>query len=192
MKRVITSLLVFVSVAALASDKINVAPLPPCEYVDTECVTNIPLPVWTSEMRHFKFTLEFDPAYSNNIEIAFGKDVIEEGTLSPAETEMSFAYDCGEWILTYGDGHTFTEAASTNTIVASVSFRMHVSKDGSPLSLVIVDNDAPILQNIDSKFIHDLIPPTWNLMRITTRGIRPLNERLRFKYSQDRLVIILR
>ncbi len=165
--------------------------LPPCVYADTECSTNIPLQAWSSELRHFKFTLDFNVA-SNNIAIAIGEDITDDGVLSANETDVSFGYDCGKWILCDNSGNAITEAANTNTCDKVVSFKMRISKEGVPLALNLTDNGMPFLSGVSTNYIKAFSPQNWNTIRLTTRGTESLSERLQFRYSEDGLIMILR
>lgn len=82
--------------AALASP---FAQLPSSSFPDTEVSTNVPFLFRRDHAGRFNFALDFNATPSNNVEVAFGSDLDADGVLQPRETALSFAWDCGQWIL---------------------------------------------------------------------------------------------
>jgi hypothetical protein len=74
-----------------------VSTMPEAEWDDTEVVTNAALPAARADSRVFGFSLELDGTASNNVEVAFGRDVDHDGMLSRAEADLLVGWDCGEW-----------------------------------------------------------------------------------------------
>lgn len=68
---------------------------PPSEFIDAESSVNVPLP--TTEGRHIRLTLDFDPSPTNAVQVAFGKDANADGELAPEETALRVGCDCGVW-----------------------------------------------------------------------------------------------
>ena len=87
MKRAMT-VLMFMSVAsAWASEPVALS-LPAVEKADAEVVTNVSLPALSRRAGRFAFSLGCRATPTNNVEIAFGADVDEDGVLAPRETRL--------------------------------------------------------------------------------------------------------
>ena len=70
---------------------------PPSEFADRESSNTVPIP--TGQGRHLNLTLTFEPTQSNAVQVAFGRDLNNSGTLEPEETELVVGCDCGEWFV---------------------------------------------------------------------------------------------
>ena len=66
---------------------------PPSEFVDAESSVTVPLP--TTEGRHIRLTLAFDPSPTNAVQVAFGIDANHDNDLAPEETVVRLGVDCG-------------------------------------------------------------------------------------------------
>ena len=56
--------------------------LPQVEFLDTEGVTNVPIPSLAQNVRKCTFSMSFTGTSSNNVEIAFGTDADNDGVHS--------------------------------------------------------------------------------------------------------------
>lgn len=114
----------------------------------------------------FALTIGLDAATSNNVEVAFGIDVDEDGILDFEEREFVVGWDCGAWFYrdlrsdvsetaAFADGRRelrWTLCLNGNTRVA----RQLAAADGGfsiPFSV------APTFFN-----------PAWDVARVTVRG----------------------
>lgn len=99
MKRLLAALLIVSAGTASARHRLETGPLDPSPWADTEATTNLFFEIGESEMRNVVFSLDFEATPSNNVEVAFGKDVDGNGTLTPEEQEMTAGWDCGKWFV---------------------------------------------------------------------------------------------
>lgn len=76
-------------------------------YADSEATTNILFHSGDAEVRMFYFTLELDASISNNVSVAIGCDVNENGVLERAEMDTVIGWDSGSWF--YHDRRAGTE-----------------------------------------------------------------------------------
>ena len=92
MKGILTVLMLMEAVSAWASQPMLLS-LPPVEKADAEVVTNVPLPALSRRAGLFAFSLGCRATPTNNVEIAFGADVDEDGVLAPRETRLVVGWD---------------------------------------------------------------------------------------------------
>ena len=92
-ERTISATFAALATAVVAAEQTLPTP-PPSAYVDAESSVNVPLP--TTEGRHVKLTLAFNPSPSNTVQVAFGQDLNADGDLAPEETHLVLGVDCGE------------------------------------------------------------------------------------------------
>ena len=83
---------------------------PPSEFVDAESSVTVPLP--TTEGRHIRLTLAFDPSPTNAVQVDFGIDANHDNDLAPEETALRVGCDCGAW---FGGGEGVFELKSPKT-----------------------------------------------------------------------------
>ena len=131
--------------------------LPPPIHADTEVSTNVPFAFEQQSLKEYRLTVGFVPTPSNNVEVVLGKDADDDGGLSFQEEGFVMACECGEWYAKGigGEIEPVVEGPDTNgyvTAVVDVSIRRHKS---------------------DPKWLYDR---TWNLMRITVRGVDAAEE----------------
>ena len=84
--------------SVVAAEQTLPAP-PPSTFVDTESSLNVPLPDWPELGRRIKLTLSTQATPSNNVQIAFGKDLNGDEDLEPEETQIIVGVDRGEWFV---------------------------------------------------------------------------------------------
>ena len=85
------------ALAIVLSASADIHPLPtppPSEFVDVESSLTVPLP--TTEGRHIRLTLAFDPSPTNAVQVAFGIDANHDNDLAPEETALRVGVDCGQ------------------------------------------------------------------------------------------------
>jgi len=186
----------FLFLAALSSaGTLTVPSLPPATFADTEVTTNVAVSVWTDTLRHVQVSLTCDTTPSNNVQVAFGTDESNDGNLSAEETGLILGWDCGEWFI--------TSAAVTNRFIAppadpairkTLSFHMRLGEDGVPRSLQVTDGSSPIVFTGQ-----DFEPPppwlfskTWNLLKITARGVDVHDGHVSLKFNTDPVILLLR
>ena len=148
--------------------------LPPAVHADTETVTNVPFTVLLDVAGCFSFDLVCHATPSNNVEVAFGRDADGNGILDVGEEDCIVGWDCGAWFVRKGaDGEplaTVPERPSDNG-TRMLSWRLRVGTDGMPSRLdARADGDAVFgtLADTPPAWLHS---PSWNLFRLTGRGI---------------------
>ena len=142
------------SCCLFAAFSATVGVLPPCDYADTECSTNLPFVVDFREMSRFVFGLSLDASPSNAVEVAIGTDADNDGNLSVEESAYAFGYDCGVW---------FCRDTAKNRLNALAAL---------PVAALSPTN------RLERSFIlnRHKVKSVWNLAKVTRRGSAPIGE----------------
>ena len=180
--------------AAAAADAYSVCPgrLPRGEYADTEATTNVPFAFGPQGARHFRFEMDLTATPSNNVQLAFGRDADLDGALSADETDMAFAWDCGEWRIVDGAaGEALSSAAATTSGFKSLSWDLLLRR-GLPRRLAVSENGAGLFSYLDDSPRPWFHSPEWNLLRLTVRGADAPTEDVRVAVEISGLSIKLR
>ncbi len=150
------------------------AALPPAVHADTETVTNVPFAVALDVAGCLSFDLVCHATPSNNVEVAFGRDTDGNGMLDVGEEDCIVGWDCGAWFVREGaDGEPLAAVPEQSPTgdVRMFSWRLWVGADGTPSRLdARADGDAVFgtLADAPPAWLHS---PSWNLLRLTGRGI---------------------
>ena len=166
--------------------------LPPWEHADTEVTTNCPFSFASPFVVDFRLAMEFESTPSNNVQIAFGRDADADGVLSADETGMIFAWDCGEWILFGTNALPFASspAVDTNahkTVLWDLQFKRKV-----PKRLLLTENGIPLLPDLEMDPAPWFYDRTWNMVRLTARGIDDSAESFTVDLTEKGGLIFLR
>ena len=165
------SVIVF-GLALLTAEASSVGPLclPRSQHADTESVTNVPFVCGQQGLRNFGFALTFAGTASNNVQLAFGRDADFDGTLSAPETDLTFAWDCGEWLLVGPEGIlALVEATATTNAVKELDWNLRLKRN-RPRSLSVCENGVPLFQDLAASPCAWLFDPDWDILRLTVRG----------------------
>ena len=159
-----TLVCLFAVLVSACSFAVEVPALPPSEYADTEVSTNFVFAVGESGGRRLVFSLELEAATTNNVEVAIGCDADCDGRLSLDETALAVGYDCGEW---------FTRSAAKDSVIHS---------------------DAAVSgmfrRTYEVRSRH--IDPSWNLVKVTRRGLGVANEDIVINMIESGFGVIMR
>ena len=147
-------------------------PLEDAEFADTEASTNVPPPVCTSSPHAFSFTMDFAGSPSNAVEIAFGVDADADGALAPDEARLVIGWDCAAWFVrNETEGEILSEPAAVVAGSQTLSVSMRIGRNGRPSSCAVNGGNTPLFTSLASApppWLHDC---SWNLCRITSRGV---------------------
>ena len=141
---------------AVSSFCVELPALPTSEYADTEVSTNFSFAVGESGGCRLVFSLELQASPTNNVEVSIGHDVNEDGNLSLDETALAVGYDCGEWFVrsAANDSVTYFDAADSGLFCRTYEVRSN---------------------HVDL---------SWNLVKVTRRGLDVANESVGVKLRQ--------
>ena len=154
--------------------------LPSVEHLDTETVTNVPFTAWQEHRRHFTFKVAFDATPLNNVEMAFGTDgatgttgvpPVEDGTLSPDESDLVVGWDCGAWFVEEGaTGERVTAAPAGGCGAHELVVRVRLGRGGAIDDVRFLDNGAEVFAELSASKPPWLHASGWNRLRLVGRG----------------------
>ena len=188
---------VFILVACAATfacaKAVGPVPLENAVFADAEASTNVPPPVCTSVPHVFSFTMDFAGSPSNAVEIAFGVDADADGALAPDEARLVIGWDCAAWFVrNEAEGETLSEQAAVVAGSQTLSVSMRIGRSGRPSSCAVNGGSAPLFTGLASAppaWLHDC---SWNLCRITSRGVGSHGASFLVSSSPDGLKVIMR
>ena len=141
----------------------NLARPAPSQFADTEVSTNVPCALDLPSLKEYRIGLGLVGTPSNNVEVALGHDANGDGVLSLDEAAISLAWDCGEWII----GGNREEGIG----------------NGVPLVTSEPDTNGFVVAEIAVAVSNHKAKPawlydrTWDLVRVTRRGVDDPEER---------------
>ena len=192
------SALLFCVGAALAAWARTVVPasLPPAVHADTEVSTYVPFTAVLDAAGRFAFDLSCRATPSNNVEVAFGSDAIGDGVLELEETDRVVGWDCGSWFTRKGaDGACQMENGEwkiengVEPEVRTLSWRVRVRTDGTPFRLEATADGTLVFADLP---LESTYSPSWNLLRLTGRGLDESLETFTFSVTPDGTTFIMR
>ena len=161
-KIAILNVLLFLLISVVSAADVGQFPSP--EFADTEVSTNFTFAVGEGSNRRLVFSLELEASPTNNVEVAIGCDVDEDGSLSLDEAALTVGYDCGEWFVrsSANDSVTYSDAADSGNFRRTYEVRS---------------------RHID---------PSWNLVKVTRRGLGVANENVTFSLVESGFGLTIR
>ena len=172
------------------------AALPPAVHADTETVTNVPFATALDAAGRLSFDLVCRATPSNNVEVAFGTDANGNGVLEPEETDRVVGWDCGSWFTRKGaDGACQMENGEwkiengVEPEVRTLSWRVRVGADGTPSRFEATADGLPAFAE---RSLESIYRPSWNLLRLTGRGLDASLENFSVSSTPDGTVFIMR
>ena len=156
----------------LAKETLSISALPSPQNLDTEVVTNVPFKSWEDGLVKFDYSIAFRITSSNNVELAFGSDVNNDGILTHDEMELTVGWDCGEWFIeNVCTGERITSLHIGDYGLHEFSCKMAFSRAGRRIEKIIcTDNSAPLFMRLSQEKPLWLFSKSWNLLRIVARG----------------------
>ena len=182
--------------ALVAAGAPSRAALPPVTHADTEVSTNVPFTATLDAAGRFVFDLSCRATPSNNVEVAFGTDADGNGVLEPEETDRVVGWDCGSWFTRKGaDGACQMENGEwkiengVEPEVRTLSWRVRVGADGTPSRFEATADGSPSFADLP---LESTYSPSWNLLRLTGRGLDASLETFTFSVTPDGTTFIMR
>ncbi len=192
MNKITTCLFVVFSLSLSHAARVDVA-LPDWEFVDTEVSTNIVRKFDIQGSGPFEYQIAFEGTSSNNVEIAFGRDVDDNQILSPRETGFTLGWDRGAWFFCVGDEEPHYEEETANTPLQKTLVCSLFVRDGKlPKDPLISTAQKELFTNLTSNLSHLLHNPNWNLVRLTARGHYSPQSHFHLDLHREGLRVILR
>ena len=179
MKYLLIVLCLGLTLTASASERIVVPSLPDAVHSLVEVETNVAISTGTAAENKWTLTIECDAAVSNCVEVVFGRDAKEDGTLGIEEGELCVGWDCGEWFWRDRRANTACRVVGTTQRLDMV---LYLARDREAKSLASSEFPSVVSPTCFN--------PDWNLARVVSRGAEPV--RVDSKVSIDALKLRIR
>ena len=157
----------------------NLARPAPSQFADTEVSTNVPCALNLPSLKEYRIGLGLVGTPSNNVEVALGHDANGDGVLSLDEAAISLAWDCGEWMARgmSDEGWGMRDVPLTT--------------GGPDTNGFVVAEIAVAISNHKAKpaWLYDR---TWDLVRVTRRGVDDPEERVSLYTRVAGLMILVK
>ena len=175
-----------------ANDSIRTS-LPPVAHADTETTTNVAFGAGIRYSGRFTLSLECLATPSNNVQVAFGTDANANGVLDLEETELLTGWDCGARFVQQGhDAARLTAPATPTNDMGSLSWNIRLSSTGVPRTATFNGNGVPLFADVAAMHPNWLYSRSWNMLRLTGRGLDASGESFEVSILPDGFTIILR
>ena len=197
MRKLLLLLIANTSGIVWAGSPITVTPLPASEYADTEVTTNCPFSLADPDVRHLRLQLNLVATSSNNVEVAFGRDVNGDGALTLEEIAFAVGWDAGRWIMREGLAiasvvpRQWTASAASETSVKQLRFSLDWNATRAQ-GITATENGRSLAWALPEPLPTWLHDPTWNTMRLAVRGAEAPNETLWAKAQVEGTTLMIR
>ena len=169
--------------------------LPPPQFIDTEVSATHRLDQSAFGLRGLDFRLDFNGTPSNNVEVAFGRDLDANGALAPHETDVVVGWECGRYFIErFRTGERIEEPnVGTNDVTRSLAWHYTLRKSGKVFKAFAVTNEVGVaFAQVSTNAPAWLYSRDWNLMRLTARGVDVQGERFVVEVQSSGFSINLR
>ena len=159
------------STGTIFARTIQIQSLPNSSFADTEVVTNIAIHTLRSDVRQFDLYLRLDTTMTNDLEVALGKDMDNDGILGIDEIETTYGLRGGGCFVENTSECESRQSDATDT--SNHAFAIHIVNSSVmvPQQLNITDNGNAIFAEIAETLPTWLYRTSWNMMRIMRRGV---------------------
>ena len=163
----------------------HMAQIAPSQYADSESKTNRTWNLNLPSLKQWSTSIELVGTASNNLEFAIGHDANRDGRLSFDERGWWIAWDCGEWIL----GGMRDEVWGMSEAVSEEGWRFVTGgPDTNGVVWAYIEVDIRRHKSNPAWLYSD----TWNLMKVTRRGVDDPLELVQLETRTSGTVVILR
>ena len=187
---VVSVAVVLIAGAALAKE-VFVGELPISPFIGTEVSTNVPFNVSRNDTTSFTVELEQNGVESNNVQVAFGQDLDEDGDLASDETDLVLGWRRGSCFIedVENEDRRLDDSA---TDIEKLTLKMRVVNDScySPRLVSFVNELGDRFSDVAvSDF---LFKTNWNLLKVTRRGVESASEWCRITSAYRSFAIRIR
>ena len=161
--------------AAGAAEARTVRParLAPSPFADTEASTNVPCAFDLTSVKSYRLSVDFVATYSNNVVVSYGHDGDRDGCLALGERSLEIGWDCGAAFVRGlgGEATPEVEGPDSNGVVRISLFVPIKAHKANP------------------EWLYDR---SWDLVRVTRRGVDDPQERVSIRTRQSGLSVIIK
>lgn len=179
---------------ALPSSAKTLPPLPEPAFADGEVSRFYPFDQSGLGSVWIDLSASFVGTASNNLEIAFGQDVNQDGKLSLRETDLILGWSCGHYFLErFKACEVYDETSvSTNDFARSLGWNSRVRRNGQILSFSLTNECGVAFANTLASPPSWIYDTRWDRMRVTARGEASRDARFNFVILSRGNVIFIR
>ena len=178
-----------------AAAGVGLPQLPAPEFLDTEVSATYRLEQSVFGLCGLDFRLDFNGTPSNNVEVAFGRDLDANGSLAPHETAVVIGWECGRYFIErFRTGERIEEAnVGTNDVARSLAWHYDVRKGGKVFKTFTASNEVcAAFASVSTNTPAWLYDRSWDLMRLTARGVDVQDERFEVDVQSSGFLIHLK
>lgn len=170
---------------AAEARQLKPARLAPSPFADTEVSTNVTCNLNLPSLKMYRLALGLVATPSNEVEVVFGADADRDGRLSFDEQRVVLACDGGEWIL----GGMRYEGWGMREELREEGWRFVTGgPDTNGVVWAYIEVDIRRHKSNPAWLYSD----TWNLMKVTRRGVDDPLELVKLETRTSGTVVILR
>ena len=170
---------------AAEARQLKPARLAPSLFADTEVSTNVTCNLNLPSLKMYRLALGLVATTSNEVEVVIGADADRDGRLSFDERGWWIAWDCGEWFL----GGMRDEVWGMGEAVSEEGWRFVTGgPDTNGVVWAYIEVDIRRRKSYPAWLYSD----TWNLMKVTRRGVDDPLELVKLETRTSGTVVILR
>ena len=141
-------------------------------FADTEVCTNVAYAFDRTSVKSFFFELACHGTPSNNVQIAFGRDVDGDGALAPQEVALTVGWDVGEWFVRGPvDGLRFADSPISAGPSHSLIWNLHLDAQSRPRRFFANEGDGTLFESLSANPPVWFFDRSWNMVRLTARGV---------------------
>lgn len=202
-------LAVLVHASALAAARVAVPSLPVSPFADTEVSTNIVLHASRTDTREFGLHIQLAGTPTNDLEVAFGRDVNTNGVLEAGEVETVYGWRAGRYFVENARAWARIEAeAAASALCGVVDIRLRNDAQTVPRRFAATCGISPERSEPRQRSLEGCVaafpelattpPPPWlfrkewDMVRVTRRGAGVLSDWVRCDVEYASFAIKLR
>lgn len=189
------SLLVFiiVPVGVASARQITIPTQPLSPYADTEVSTNVVLQTRRSDVREVNLRLQLEGTPTNDLEVAFGRDVNTNGVLDVSEVETVYGWRGGRYFIeNVRAWERFETEAAVNATSGVFDVQLKNNRNYAPAQFTATCGGEAAFQDFSTNPPAWLFRREWNMMRVVRRGAVVPSEWVRCTVNHEFFYIHLR
>lgn len=190
---VVFSLVAALMVLPVSARQITIPAQPVSPYADTEVSTNVVLQTSRSDVREVKLHLQLEGTPTNDLEVAFGRDVNTNGVLDVSEVETVYGWRGGRYFIeNVRTWKRFETEAAVNATCGVIDVQLKNDRNYVPALFTASCGDETAFQDFSTSPPAWLFRREWNMMRVVRRGASVPPEWVRCSVGYEFFYIHLR
>jgi len=181
------------SFPAVAAGRVEVPTLPPSLFMDSEVSTNVVVNRMRNDVKVFDVSLDLAASVSNSVQIAFGRDADGDGDLAPGETALVVGWRTRRWFVEdVRRGVRHFEPASDASGPRFLRMSVRTDDGFAPESAAFTNETGACFADLSRPAPAFLFDRSWNLAKVTRRGVAPHGEWCCIDNDYRKFYLILR